>query len=411
MNATVTEHQAGALEEYSKRKLELAGTVRNLLNFAEQRKDEMAAGDCRRLLARLAEDRFNLAFVGQFSRGKSSLMNAILGAEKLPTGILPLTSVITTVAYGETERVLLQREGWLLPQEIRMEQLPDYVTQSGNPGNEKKVTLAEIQLPHELLRLLTGGFSNYHALQVKFEHRSSSVNFLNSFTWSKAIDNVSQVLEEQGGSTGTPQDIHNLANDRGLSGYDVPFLNVTSAVWEIPVGKGRHFGATLPRFLDGAVGGWKISAINTMRSGRTANLRYITSGPTPVTSGLPTFLGGVTLRPNLLGDPMAPESTRSINGYFNKANIVVPPATQPFGNAGRNIIRGYPFYQLDLGLQKEFALPMRENSFVEFRAEAFNLLNKTNFGGPNADLSSSSFGLIRSAYPARQLQFAARFVF
>jgi small GTP-binding protein len=153
VNATATEHQAGALEEYSKRKLELAGTVRNLLYLAEQRKDEMAVGDCRRLLARLAEDRFNLAFVGQFSRGKSSLMNAILGAEKLPTGILPLTSVITTVAYGETERVLLQREGWTLPQEIRLEQLPDYVTQAGNPGNEKKVTLAEIQLSHELLRL------------------------------------------------------------------------------------------------------------------------------------------------------------------------------------------------------------------------------------------------------------------
>jgi GTP-binding protein EngB required for normal cell division len=153
MNATATDHHAGALEEYSKRKLELAGTVRNLLNFAEQRKDEMVVGDCRRLLARLAEDRFNLAFVGQFSRGKSWLMNATLGAEKLPTGVLPLTSVITTVAYGETECVLLQREGSTLPQEIRLEQLPEYVTQTGNPGNEKKVTLAEIQLPHQLLRL------------------------------------------------------------------------------------------------------------------------------------------------------------------------------------------------------------------------------------------------------------------
>ncbi len=259
--------------------------------------------------------------------------------------------------------------------------------------------------------VVPGGFSNYHALQVKFEHRSSLVNFLNSFTWSKSIDNVSQVLEEQGGSTGTPQDIYNLANDRGLSGYDVPLLNVTSAVWEVPVGKGKKFGAGFPSVLDGILGGWKISGMNTMRSGRTANLRYITSGPTPVTSGLPTFLGGVTLRPNLLGDPMAPESTRSIDGYFNKANVVAPPATQPFGNAGRNIIRGYPFYQLDLGLQKQFDLPMGERSFIEFRAEAFNLFNKTNFGGPNADLSSSSFGLIRSAYPARQLQFAARLVF
>jgi len=153
MNAIANDRQLGALEQYSKLKLELAGTLRTLLHFAEERKDEMAVGDCRRLLARLAEDRFNLAVVGQFSRGKSSLMNSLLGAEKLPTGILPLTSVITTVTYGEAERVLLQREGWTFPQEIRLEQLPEYVTQQGNPGNEKKVTLAEIQLPHEMLRL------------------------------------------------------------------------------------------------------------------------------------------------------------------------------------------------------------------------------------------------------------------
>jgi hypothetical protein len=146
MNAIANDHPIGALEQYSKLKLELAGTLRALLRFAEQRKDEMAVGDCRRLLARLAEDRFNLAVVGQFSRGKSSLMNAFLGAEKLPTGILPLTSVITTVAYGESERVLLQREGWTFPQEISLSHLPEYVTQQGNPGNEKRVTLAEIQL-------------------------------------------------------------------------------------------------------------------------------------------------------------------------------------------------------------------------------------------------------------------------
>lgn len=153
MNALANERQVGVLEEYAKLKLQLAGVLRTLLHFVEQRKDEMAVGDCRRLLARLAEDRFNLAMVGQFSRGKSSLMNALLGAEKLPTGILPLTSVITTVAYGESERVLLQREGWTFPQEIRLDQLADYVTQHGNPGNEKRVTLAEIQLPHEMLRL------------------------------------------------------------------------------------------------------------------------------------------------------------------------------------------------------------------------------------------------------------------
>ena len=141
------------LHDYTRLKLELAAIVRTLLYSAEKSRDDLSIEDCRRVLARLAEDRFNLAVVGQFSRGKSSLMNALLGIEKLPTGILPLTSVITTVTYGEKERVLLLREGWTLTQEIRLEQLREYVTQAQNPGNEKKVLLAEVQLPHELLRL------------------------------------------------------------------------------------------------------------------------------------------------------------------------------------------------------------------------------------------------------------------
>ena len=58
------------------------------------------------VFTRLAEDRFNLVLVGRFSRGKSSLVNAILGMDRLPTGIVPLTSVITSVSYGSVERVV-----------------------------------------------------------------------------------------------------------------------------------------------------------------------------------------------------------------------------------------------------------------------------------------------------------------
>ncbi|MBI4910258.1 MAG: TonB-dependent receptor [Acidobacteria bacterium] len=283
------------------------------------------------------------------------------------------------------------------------------------PGENVNATL-NARRPYQgfgtISTLLPAGFSSYHSLQVKVEHRASkSLNLLNSFTWSKAIDNSSQVLEEPSGSTGTPQNIYNVNADRGISGYNVPVLNVTSAVWNVPVGKGRMFGKNFSGLLESVLGGWQISGINTMRSGRTVNFRYITSGPTPVTAGLPTYLGGVTLRPNLLGDPLAPEEQRSIDNYFNRANVVAPPATAPFGNAGRNIVRGYPFYQLNLGLQKKFNLPFGERMSMQFRAEAFNLLNKTNFGAPNADRSSGSFGLIRSTYPGRQMQGSLKLVF
>lgn len=107
---------------------------------------------CQALLVKLAEDRFNLAVVGQFKRGKSSLMNAVIGRDVLPTGLLPLTSAITTLCYGPQSRALLRRRGWTITQEIPLEQLADYVTERGNPGNEKGLIEAQVDLPERFLR-------------------------------------------------------------------------------------------------------------------------------------------------------------------------------------------------------------------------------------------------------------------
>jgi hypothetical protein len=283
------------------------------------------------------------------------------------------------------------------------------------PGENANATLAArrpIQGYGTISAVLPEAFSNYNALQAKVEYRvGSSLNLLNSFTWSKAIDNVAQVLEDPSGNTGTPQNVYDIDNDRGLSGYDVPLLNVTSFVWDLPVGQGRRFGAGMPTALHAVLGGWQLSGIYTMRSGRAVNLRYNTSGPTAVTSGLPSFLGGVALRPNIVGDPMTPEDERSIDNYFNRNTVLLPTATEPFGNAGRNIVRGYPFFQLDMGVQKRFPLGFRDGGFVEIRAEGFNILNRTNFGSPNGDRSSNAFGTIRSTFLARQMQLAVKVSF
>ena len=104
------------------------------------------------LLVRLAEDRFNLAVVGQFKRGKSTLMNAIIGRDLLPTGVLPLTSAISALCYGPRERALLRRQGWAREQEIGLGELADYVTERGNPGNEKGLIEARVELPSRFLR-------------------------------------------------------------------------------------------------------------------------------------------------------------------------------------------------------------------------------------------------------------------
>ena len=98
------------------------------------------------------------------------------------------------------------------------------------------------------------------------------------------------------------------------------------------------------------------------------------------------------------------------NNYLNRLTVVVPPAIQPYGNAGRNIATAPATFQTDVRLQKDFPLKW-EKSKLQFQAECFNLLNKTNFASPNANRSNSNFGTITGAFPARIIQFALRFTF
>jgi GTP-binding protein EngB required for normal cell division len=139
------------LREYEAAKFELADILRELAATLPANQDS-APSQFDALFARLAEDRFNLVVFGRFNRGKTSLMNALIGADRLPTGILPLTSVITSVAYGSTEKVQVEFEKGVFGYDIPMEALPDYITEKGNPGNVRCIRKARIALPAEILR-------------------------------------------------------------------------------------------------------------------------------------------------------------------------------------------------------------------------------------------------------------------
>ncbi len=99
---------------------------------------------------RVAGDRCNLVVLGEFKRGKSTLVNALLGRALLPTGVVPLTSVVTAIGFGEPERVVVRFQDGR-EQEIPVAELAEYVTEARNPGNERGVELARLELDHELL--------------------------------------------------------------------------------------------------------------------------------------------------------------------------------------------------------------------------------------------------------------------
>jgi GTPase SAR1 family protein len=141
-----------SLRHYTLVKQEVGTVVRAAKQFFQVYGAQEAAERCQDLVVQLAEDRFNLAVVGQFKRGKSTLMNAVLGRDLLPTGLLPLTSAITTLCYGSTERVVLRRKGWTLEQEVPLAQLAAFITEQGNPGNEKGLIEARVEVPLPFLR-------------------------------------------------------------------------------------------------------------------------------------------------------------------------------------------------------------------------------------------------------------------
>lgn len=147
------ESDSGGLRGYRDRRLELGDMLRAALHLAHSSGDADAENRARDLLARLAMDRFRLAVAGQFSRGKSTLMNALLGDVYLPMGALPMTSVITTVRYGTRPRAMIRRQQAALPVEVPLPRVADYVAASSARRAEMRISTVEVEVPAEILRL------------------------------------------------------------------------------------------------------------------------------------------------------------------------------------------------------------------------------------------------------------------
>jgi GTPase Era involved in 16S rRNA processing len=147
-----TDEATGPLQAYERSKFELAALIHEGTVYAAEIKDEELCRKYQRLMTAVAEDRFCLSVVGESSRGKSTLMNAIVGMDRLPTGIVPMTSVITSVTYGTQEVVKLRFQGSMLSKSVRLDEMAQYITEAGNPGNQFGIEQADVQLPAEILR-------------------------------------------------------------------------------------------------------------------------------------------------------------------------------------------------------------------------------------------------------------------
>ena len=271
-----------------------------------------------------------------------------------------------------------------------------------------KFTRPYANWPSDITEALNEFYSHYDALQVRYEQRFvAGLTLLNSFTWSNSLDNASASLE---GNSPSPQDANNIRADYSQSDYNLPISNVTSLVYDLPVGHGRHFLNSANALTDTLLGGWQISAINTMQAGTVYNVGYTPSSANAVSPQIPaTYRGANEYRPNIVPGQPAIKKTKLSNGfiqYINLAAYTLPETrdgngnlVSPFGNASRNPGRSPAFYQTDVALNKTFSTPL-ESLRVQFRAESYNLFNHTNFYIPGSGLTGTLSTAATSTAPA-----------
>jgi len=284
------------------------------------------------------------------------------------------------------------------------------------------VTRRQLQNFTDIHESDSAGFLRYNSLQANLTHRSvDGLFFTNSFTWSHAFDDASASLEEAHGDNEFIS-LRNPHYNDGTSGYDQRWNDSLGAVWKIP-----YKSRLQNRVVRQALSDWRLTTITRLNAGLPINIYY-----TPEDNDLTSDL--VTYRPNLNGsvknviNPRRQWTYNPSTGYGNVlagtagnpdgTSVTVPTSaanggTTPYGDIARNVIRGPRYFNVDMGVQKTFSLP--ESLRLQFRCEAFNVANHTNFKAPNSDLSSSTYGDFTpgysSVYPSREIQLAVRLNF
>lgn len=246
------------------------------------------------------------------------------------------------------------------------------------------------------------GNSSYHSFNFKLERRfSAGFNVLANYTWAKFIDDV-EANAEAGGAPGSgQQSYYARAMDKSLSGSDLRHRFIVSTVYDIPIGRGKPVDLR-SRWADAFLGGWSLGVIAEARSG----LPY---GVTEASNRLNSF--SASQRPHVTGDPALPSDrprSELVDRWFDTTKYIFPGDGVP-GNAARNTGIGPGFASVDTSLLKDFRFT--EECFLQVRGEAFNLLNRPNFGLPNGSRGNAAFGRINSSQDGRVIQIGLRLVY
>ncbi len=241
------------------------------------------------------------------------------------------------------------------------------------------------------------GWEKYNALTLTFTQRLwHGLTVDSNYTWSKALDDASNPGTNNAG-TNLPQDIENIAAEKGLSDFDHRHRFVTSFLYRLP------FLQDSEGWIHTAFADWQAGGIWTIESGSPFTVNLSTD---VANNGVP--LSAPSQRPNLVCDPNSgPKTTAE---WFN-TSCFATPAAFTYGSAGRDIVTGPGIDNFDATFQKNF--PFWESTQLQFRADIFDFLNHPNFNQPNRIFTAtpSAFGSISSALDPRIMQFSLRLAF
>ena len=253
------------------------------------------------------------------------------------------------------------------------------------------------------------GDTYYNSLQVTFNKRfSGGGTLLGNYSWAKFLGNSESAYPTiESHAQGVIQNYNNLRGEKSYLSFDVPHRLIVSYILDLPVGKGKRFLGNTSDFVNNMVGGWNVSGINTFQSG-------FPNAVIATANSLATLYGAGTIRPNVV-----PGCNKSLRGSIVSqvrhsqpvlnAACFTSPADTSFGNQPRTdgSIRTQGVDNWDFSLGK--TTQIHEDINLVFRAEAFNVINRVQFGDPNLTSSSSLFGVITTqANAPRAFQFSLR---
>jgi hypothetical protein len=296
---------------------------------------------------------------------------------------------------------------------INLNQLPDQylsmgsalLTQVPNPFFGKLPALANSALTGQTIRagnLLKpfpqytnvtaaspySGDAIYNSLQAKYQMRfNGGGSLLLTYAWSKLIGNADGLFTFLEVGSGGFQNNNDLMGERSLSNYDVPHRFVASYVLDAPFGKGKPFLGNATGLVDKLVSGWGFNGITTLQSGYPLAL-------TAQGNNLTSFFGAAGIRPSYVGgceQTISGSAQSRLNEWFN-VNCFTQPGAFSFGNLARTdgAIRAAGVANWDVSVYKR--TPITEQIKLEFRVEAYNVANRTQFGPPNVSLNPSLLG-------------------